>query len=79
MLMNLVPNHRKRDTIWNAMTEEEKQVYLKTTLDKGNKRYEFSIIHPGSSVTNFTQTGLPFCSLEGHLQRSSVDYYVSKI
>lgn len=31
------------------MTEEEKQVYLKTTLDKGNKRYEFLAFYKKST------------------------------
>ena len=28
-----------RDKIWNAMSDSEKSHYLKTTTDKGNKRY----------------------------------------
>lgn len=30
--------NRTRDNIWNAMTEQERQTYLATTTDKGNKR-----------------------------------------
>lgn len=28
----------KRDRIWNSMSKEEKETYLETTTDKGNKR-----------------------------------------
>ena len=31
----------RREKIWNAMTEEEKMVYLSTTKEEGNKRYVF--------------------------------------
>lgn len=35
----------KRDKVWNAMTAEEKQHYLATTTDKGNKRLDFRFAH----------------------------------
>jgi hypothetical protein len=34
-----------RDKIWNKMTDEEKQQYLKTTTDVGNKRLDFRFAH----------------------------------
>lgn len=30
--------NKKRDKIWNAMSKEQKESYLETTTDKGNKR-----------------------------------------
>ena len=33
--------NKQRDKIWNAMSDEEKQKYLATTTDEGNKRYVF--------------------------------------
>jgi hypothetical protein len=30
-----------RDKIWNKMTKEEKEEYLRTTKDSGNKRLDF--------------------------------------
>jgi hypothetical protein len=30
--------NRKRNKIWDAMSTEEKETYLETTSDKGNKR-----------------------------------------
>lgn len=36
-----VLRNRSRDRKWNAMTEEERQEYLATTRDKGNKRLDF--------------------------------------
>ncbi|KAI8804536.1 putative transporter [Cladochytrium replicatum] len=34
-----------RDKIWNAKTEEEKDEYLKTTKDVGNRRLDFRFLH----------------------------------
>lgn len=34
-----VQRNRKRDLRWNAMTIAQKEEYLRTTTDKGNKRY----------------------------------------
>ncbi|KAK5380523.1 hypothetical protein LTR20_007035 [Exophiala xenobiotica] len=36
-----VLRNRRRDTTWNAMTEEQRAEYLATTTDKGNKRLDF--------------------------------------
>ncbi|KAE9373984.1 hypothetical protein N431DRAFT_532579 [Stipitochalara longipes BDJ] len=33
--------HRQRERKWNSMTSEEKDEYLATTSDKGNKRLDF--------------------------------------
>lgn len=30
--------NKKRDVVWNAMSTEEKETYLETTSDQGNKR-----------------------------------------
>jgi len=35
----------KREQKWSVMTQEEKDSYLKTTTDKGNKRLDFSFAH----------------------------------
>ncbi|KAF1844765.1 MFS general substrate transporter [Cucurbitaria berberidis CBS 394.84] len=35
----------KRDKSWNAKTSEERQHYLATTTDKGNKRLDFRFAH----------------------------------
>lgn len=37
--------NRKRAAIWDAMTKEERQQYLNTTTDKGNKRLDFRFAH----------------------------------
>jgi len=37
-------NHR-REKIWGTMTPEERQNYLQTTTDKGNKRLDFRFAH----------------------------------
>ncbi|QWU89877.1 hypothetical protein CA3LBN_004225 [Candidozyma haemuli] len=34
-----------RDKIWNAMTAEEQEEYIKTTTDEGNKRLDFRFDH----------------------------------
>jgi|TARA_R110002003_G_scaffold214_44_gene16372 hypothetical protein len=34
-----------REKKWNAMSQEEKQHYLATTTDKGNKRLDFRFAH----------------------------------
>lgn len=37
--------NRRRDKIWNAMTEEEKNEYIETTTDKGSSRLDFRFDH----------------------------------
>jgi hypothetical protein len=40
-----VHRNSSRDKIWNAMSDEQKQEYLRTTTDKGNKRLDFRFAH----------------------------------
>ena len=37
--------NRSRDRKWNAMSETEREHYLVTTSDKGNKRLDFRFAH----------------------------------
>ncbi|PSR97310.1 major facilitator superfamily domain-containing protein [Coniella lustricola] len=37
--------NKKRDAIWNAMTPEQRDDYLRTTTDQGNKRLDFRFAH----------------------------------
>ncbi|KAJ5555799.1 hypothetical protein N7461_004269 [Penicillium sp. DV-2018c] len=37
--------NKTRDKVWNAMSQEEKNHYLKTTKDEGNKRLDFRFAH----------------------------------
>jgi hypothetical protein len=37
--------NRKRAAKWNAMTQNEKEHYLATTTDQGNKRLDFRFAH----------------------------------
>ncbi len=37
--------NKQRDKKWNAMSEEERLVYLSTTTDLGNKRLDFRFAH----------------------------------
>ncbi|KAL4739495.1 major facilitator superfamily domain-containing protein [Aspergillus similis] len=37
--------NKSRDRIWNAMSSEEKDNYLRTTKDQGNKRMDFRFAH----------------------------------
>ncbi|KAI4702584.1 hypothetical protein J4E81_002949 [Alternaria sp. BMP 2799] len=37
--------NRKRDRIWEGMTREEKEGYLETTRDEGNRRLDFRFAH----------------------------------
>jgi hypothetical protein len=43
--MYYVSVNRKRETIWQSMNKEEKETYLETTKDKGNKRLDFRFAH----------------------------------
>jgi hypothetical protein len=40
-----VRRNKTREEIWNAMSLEEKDRYLKTTKDQGNKRLDFRFAH----------------------------------
>jgi len=40
-----VTTNRRRERVWSQMTLEEKQEYLATTKDKGNKRLDFRFAH----------------------------------
>ncbi|EPY53076.1 phthalate transporter [Schizosaccharomyces cryophilus OY26] len=37
--------NKKRDKLWNGMTEEEKKLYIENTTDEGNKRLDFRFVH----------------------------------
>ncbi|CEJ91846.1 Putative Phthalate transporter [[Torrubiella] hemipterigena] len=37
--------NKQRDRVWNAMSPDEKNVYLETTQDKGSKRLDFRFAH----------------------------------
>ena len=37
--------NKTRDRIWDAMSAEEKDTYLRTTKDEGNKRLDFRFAH----------------------------------
>jgi hypothetical protein len=37
--------NKQRDEIWNQMTQAQKEEYLSTTEDKGNKRLDFRFAH----------------------------------
>jgi hypothetical protein len=37
--------NKKREKIWQSMNKEEKETYLETTNDKGNKRLDFRFAH----------------------------------
>lgn len=40
-----VYQNRRRDRIWNAMTKEERNAYIKNTEIKGSKRLNFRFAH----------------------------------
>ncbi|KAJ9108708.1 hypothetical protein QFC21_000028 [Naganishia friedmannii] len=40
-----VLKNRHREKIWSGMTAAEKEIYLRTTTDKGNKRLDFRFVH----------------------------------
>jgi hypothetical protein len=33
--------NKRREKVWNAMSQQEREHYLATTTDKGNKRLDF--------------------------------------
>lgn len=35
----------KREKVWDSMSKEEKEAYLETTKEKGNKRLDFRFAH----------------------------------
>lgn len=37
--------NKKRDLIWNSMSPEQRDEYLRTTTDQGNKRLDFRFAH----------------------------------
>lgn len=37
--------NKRRAVIWDAKTKEEKEHYLATTTDEGNKRLDFRFAH----------------------------------
>ncbi|KAF2130741.1 MFS general substrate transporter [Dothidotthia symphoricarpi CBS 119687] len=37
--------NKRRDSIWQAMSKEERETYLATTTDSGNKRLDFRFAH----------------------------------
>lgn len=37
--------NKKRERVWSNMSKEEKETYLETTKDKGNKRLDFRFAH----------------------------------
>jgi hypothetical protein len=37
--------NKKRETLWSSMNKEEKETYLETTTDRGNKRLDFRFAH----------------------------------
>jgi uncharacterized protein YpmS len=37
--------NKKREKIWTSMNKEEKETYLETTKDEGNKRLDFRFAH----------------------------------
>lgn len=41
----LLTVRRRREKKWSSMSREEKETYLATTNDKGNKRLDFRFAH----------------------------------
>lgn len=37
--------NKRRDDIWNSWTDEEKEAYILTTKDEGNKRLDFRFVY----------------------------------
>lgn len=40
-----VRKNKTRDAIWEKMTEDERDEYLRTTKEDGNKRLDFRFAH----------------------------------
>lgn len=40
-----VYRNKRRDRIWEGMSEEQRLAYLETTKDEGNKRLDFRFSH----------------------------------
>lgn len=40
-----IRRNKKREQIWDSMTPEQKDDYLTTTKDEGNKRLDFRFAH----------------------------------
>lgn len=37
--------NKKRDDVWNSWTDDEKETYILTTKDEGNKRMDFRFVY----------------------------------
>jgi hypothetical protein len=37
--------NKNREAVWNSMSREDKETYLQTTKDEGNKRLDFRFAH----------------------------------
>ena len=40
-----VVRNNRREKVWGSWTPEERQKYLETTTDRGNKRLDFRFAH----------------------------------
>ena len=45
MKIYYVWRNKQRDEAWNALSREQKDHYLETTTDEGNKRLDFRFAH----------------------------------
>jgi len=41
----ILTNYRRREKIWGSMSKEDREHYMTTTNDKGNKRLDFRFAH----------------------------------
>lgn len=37
--------NKRREAVWSSMSQEDKETYVATTADKGNKRLDFRFAH----------------------------------